>query len=70
MSKYETWKICLPLKISMLVFKQEVVKWEQFARFRSQAGVTGLVTLPVRSKKANIFSGERGERKDICNFQK
>lgn len=36
MPKYETWKIWLPLKISMLVIKYEVIEWELFVRFRSQ----------------------------------
>lgn len=33
MSKCETWKIWLPLKISMLVIKYDVIKCKQFARF-------------------------------------
>lgn len=33
MSKYETWKIWLPLKISVLVIEYEVTKCKRFARF-------------------------------------
>lgn len=33
MSKYETWKIWLPLKMSMLDIKCEVIKCKQFATF-------------------------------------